>query len=409
MKYSQQQLKDINRRYANINRSVKLTNQRANGIQSIIVDQVIPEDLLDARNQNDIENDEFAKRALLNKYSREILGTGDIYDFQKKLIDSGLEKTFLNQFPEVLKESKNFRKPTVNNVINITQRIYNKNIHELNLLSSNKRRQENNDNLLAILEVISDNLGQLIQLYPRQQNQIQDQLNRVDATITTAQTVDDPDSFFGSLFGNDPADVADGLNQIAQITDPNQIDPNSQVAPVIDPVGILAGISQSGLTEALESASSNISSAKSRAKKVKVIEFDPLEIWKEGDQNFTNLEKAVKSKTLDEETFAEKLSELTGFPVQSIRSEGNKKQMYEYVVGKIRNNMQTTQKGNTTSIKNYLSKSNYKNISDFDKLKKIATDLKELTNNEYNYNLNTRGVNGIKIKKSINYYAENYL
>jgi hypothetical protein len=83
--------------------------------------------------------------------------------------------------------------------------------------------------------------------------------------------------------------------------------------------------------------------------------------------------------------------------------------MYEYVVGKIRNNMQTTQKGNTTSIKNYLSKSNYKNISDFDKLKKIATDLKELTNNEYNYNLNTRGVNGIKIKKSINYYAENYL
>jgi hypothetical protein len=126
------------------------------------VDQVIPEDLLDARNQNDIENDEFAKRALLNKYSREILGTGDIYDFQKKLIDSGLEKTFLNQFPEVLKESKNFRKPTVNNVINITQRIYNKNIHELNLLSTNKRRQENNDNLLAILEVISDNLGQLM-------------------------------------------------------------------------------------------------------------------------------------------------------------------------------------------------------------------------------------------------------
>ena len=409
MKYSQQQLKDINRRYANINRSVKLTNQRANGIQSIIVDQVIPEDLLDARNQNDIENDEFAKRALLNKYSREILGTGDIYDFQKKLIDSGLEKTFLNQFPEVLKESKNFRKPTVNNVINITQRIYNKNIHELNLLSSNKRRQENNDNLLAILEVISDNLGQLIQLYPRQQNQIQDQLNRVDATITTAQTVDDPDSFFGSLFGNDSADVADGLNQIAQITDPNQIDPNSQVAPVIDPVGILAGISQSGLTEALESASSNISSAKSRAKKVKVIEFDPLEIWKEGDQNFTNLEKAVKSKTLDEETFAEKLAELTGFPVQSIRSEGNKKQMYEYVVGKIRNNMQTTQKGNTTSIKNYLSKSNYKNISDFDKLKKIATDLKELTNNEYNYNLNTRGVNGNKIKNSINLYVMNYL
>jgi hypothetical protein len=409
MKYSQQQLKDINRRYANINRSVKLTNQRANGIQSIIVDQVIPEDLLDARNQNDIENDEFAKRALLNKYSREILGTGDIYDFQKKLIDSGLEKTFLNQFPEVLKESKNFRKPTVNNVINITQRIYNKNIHELNLLSSNKRRQENNDNLLAILEVISDNLGQLIQLYPRQQNQIQDQLNRVDATITTAQTVDDPDSFFGSLFGNDSADVADGLNQIAQITDPNQIDPNSQVAPVIDPVGILAGISQSGLTEALESASSNISSAKSRTKREKVIEFDPLEIWKEGDQNFTNLEKAVKSKTLDEETFAEKLAELTGLPIQSIRSEGNKKQMYEYVVGKIRNNMQTTQKGNTTSIKNYLSKSNYKNISDFDKLKKIATDLKELTNNEYNYNLNTRGVNGIKIKKSINYYAENYL
>jgi hypothetical protein len=409
MKYSQQQLKDINRRYANINRSVKLTNQRANGIQSIIVDQVIPEDLLDARNQNDIENDEFAKRALLNKYSREILGTGDIYDFQKKLIDSGLEKTFLNQFPEVLKESKNFRKPTVNNVINITQRIYNKNIHELNLLSTNKRRQENNDNLLAILEVISDNLGQLIQLYPRQQNQIQDQLNRVDATITTAQTVDDPDSFFGSLFGNDSADVADGLNQIAQITDPNQIDPNSQVAPVIDPVGILAGISQSGLTEALESASSNISSAKSRGKKVKVIEFDPLEIWKEGDQNFTNLEKAVKSKTLDEETFAEKLSELTGFPVQSIRSEGNKKQMYEYVVGKIRNNMQTTQKGNTTSIKNYLSKSNYKNISDFDKLKKIATDLKELTNNEYNYNLNTRGVNGNKIKNSINLYVMNYL
>lgn len=194
MKYSQQQLKDINRRYTNINRSVKLTNQRANGIQSILVDQVIPEDLIDGRNQNDIENDEFAKRALLNKYSRQILGTADIYDFQKKLIDSGLEKTFLNQFPQVLKESNNFRKPTPNNIINITQRIYNKNIKELDIPRNNQRRQEFNDNLLDLLQAISDNLGGLKKIYP-QRTEIQDHLNRVDATIMTAEATDDQDSF----------------------------------------------------------------------------------------------------------------------------------------------------------------------------------------------------------------------
>ena len=90
MKYSQEQLNNINKRYRTIQNEIKLKDTRAKAIQSVLVDKIIPDDLLDHRNSNDIENDKFARKALLNKYSREILGASDIEEFQKELINEGM-------------------------------------------------------------------------------------------------------------------------------------------------------------------------------------------------------------------------------------------------------------------------------------------------------------------------------
>ncbi len=91
MKYSQQQLQDINRRYNNIKKQIDLTNKRSQTIQNTIVDKQIPVDLLDQRNTNDIENDEFAMKALFNKYSTQILNKLDNYNFEQKLRNEGLK------------------------------------------------------------------------------------------------------------------------------------------------------------------------------------------------------------------------------------------------------------------------------------------------------------------------------
>jgi hypothetical protein len=56
MKYSQQQLINISRTYDSINQSIYLTNLRAQAIQSVVINNQIPTDIMDSRNTNDIEN-----------------------------------------------------------------------------------------------------------------------------------------------------------------------------------------------------------------------------------------------------------------------------------------------------------------------------------------------------------------
>ena len=79
MKYSKQQVNDLNRYYNDLQTRIKLINQRNKGIQSVLIDKEIPIDLLDRRNTNDIENDKFARRDLLNDYTNKLITSGTAY------------------------------------------------------------------------------------------------------------------------------------------------------------------------------------------------------------------------------------------------------------------------------------------------------------------------------------------
>ena len=105
MKYSQQTLRDIDRSYADIKRKVQLNNIISKGVQSVIIDKQMPVDLLDTRNVTDIENDEFARKAMLNEYCNKLLPTGQVYEFQNRLIDDGLVKFLILIISQKLKKN----------------------------------------------------------------------------------------------------------------------------------------------------------------------------------------------------------------------------------------------------------------------------------------------------------------
>ena len=110
MKFSQQQQDAINRYYDTVKREINLVNTRSKGIQSVLVDKQIDQSLLDRRNTNDIENDAFARRAVLNDYTTELIKSGNSYEFQNKIIEEGYDEFFINNFPKIKQESKMFRK-----------------------------------------------------------------------------------------------------------------------------------------------------------------------------------------------------------------------------------------------------------------------------------------------------------
>lgn len=319
MKYSQEQLKSINKRYRTINNEIQLKDSRAKAIQSIIIDKQLPEDLLDPRNSNDIENDKFAKKALLNKYSREILGTADIEQFQKDLIDSGVEFTFLNQYPEILRESKNFRKATPDNIINITKRLANRN-----------SQYANNQSIIDMLKQISKNLELLSQKFPQARKKLKDQKNKVDATLLTGEIVGETTlATYGMK--SEVGAVMDSLIQTIINTNPEQ-----ESLPDIDPTGIIAGISQSSLTTALENvAPQDIEelpeeqpifeeSKQPESQKINTV----LEEWQSGDNNYKLLNKAFNEYDIDQ--FREFIMKISNIPKDIIYSKSSKKNLLEY-------------------------------------------------------------------------------
>lgn len=330
MKYSQQQLRNIDRHYENVQRQIKMTNEKARAIKSVLIDKEIPEDLLDTRISNDIENDEFARRALLNKYSRQILGSADIYEFQKDLIDSGLEFTFLNNFPEVLKESKNYRIATPNNVLNITRRIYNKNKEEIDLVKNNKRSRKNMSDMVSMLKQISDNLNILIKEYPNLQSYLQDQKNKVDATIITSESVNDSTEFMKSLYRGTPTnEIRQSIATTVDATNPDTITDDSKIDT--DPTGIISRISQTGLANAQDS---QFKSEAVEEVPMKKLRFDRIDLWKPDDDNFQTL-LDLRDSQIDVQSYAEIIQDITGINSDVLENIPTKKKLYNYAINYI--------------------------------------------------------------------------
>lgn len=345
MKYSQQQLRDIDRHYENVQRQIKMTNEKARAIKSVLIDKQLPEDLLDTRISNDIENDEFARRALLNKYSRQILGSADIYEFQKDLIDSGLEFTFLNNFPEVLKESKNYRIATPNNVLNITRRIYNKNKEEIDLVKNNKKNRKNMSDMVSMLKQISDNLNILIQEYPNLHSYLQDQKNKVDATIMTSESVNDSTEFMKSLYRGTPvSQIRQSISTTVDATNPDTITDDSKIDT--DPTGIISQISQTGLANAQDAQFQSEAIQEAPMKKLR---FDKIESWKPEDENFQTLAD-LRDSQIDVQSYAEIIQDITGINSDVLENIPTKKKLYNYALNYINQIVFDNMKNNKSKL-----------------------------------------------------------
>ncbi len=90
MKYSQQQLENIALAYHRMNMENDLKKLMSDAIQSVIINNQLPEDLLDSRNSNDIENDILARKREYLKYTTKLFSgnSAEILNLQKLLEDS---------------------------------------------------------------------------------------------------------------------------------------------------------------------------------------------------------------------------------------------------------------------------------------------------------------------------------
>jgi|GEM_PF-6958251 len=162
MKYSTQQIQDINREYENLKRQIKLTNKMSKANQNVLIDKQLPEDLIDRRNHNDIENDMFARRALMNDYSNELITSGSPYEFTKLVYDEGYDEFFLNNFPKIKTEAKMYRIQNSKNMFDLIKRLYNRYERESKYLENSNYLKTNDSSILASLNSISKNLKTIL-------------------------------------------------------------------------------------------------------------------------------------------------------------------------------------------------------------------------------------------------------
>lgn len=437
MKYSKEQLDIINKRYRTIKDEIQLKNKRAKAIQNVLVDKVIQADLLDNRNSNDIENDKFAKKALLNKLSREILGTADIEKFQRDLTDEGMEFTFLNQYPEILRESKNFRKATPENIINIVRRLFNRNHSDIFYSSNNQAKRDFNDSMLKMLQTISQNLEELINVYPEYKTRLKDHKDKIDATIITTDAVGES-AIMSSVFKQSPDAVNSALSQIATNTMP---DPNSGTLNIqnIDPTNILSNINQQSLSDAVDNSGVQINPKSKSSNNLddwRQFINPNLGEWTDGDNNYNMFDRIYKNKKILKPQYTQFLADLSGQPIGDFMMK-SRADMKDYILQYIdeertayeeknkKSNKKTTStaataqpppQDNTANLKSpiqlrvlkepeqgeWIINSNFIHKTDIKELKKIADDLNLLSGNNFNYDTTKPTVK--KIQKSIQDY-----
>lgn len=125
MKYTDEELLRIKQRYSDLKRKTRINNLKSKNIQTILQDQIIPENLIDTRNVNDIVNDDFKKKDILNKLSNKLLPQNKVYNFQELLKDEGLDLFFIQNYPRIVNETKMYNYIDDRLLFNLTKRIFN--------------------------------------------------------------------------------------------------------------------------------------------------------------------------------------------------------------------------------------------------------------------------------------------
>lgn len=329
MKYSQQQLIDIERRYRQINQRMKLNNDKANAIQMINIDKQLPEDLLDKRNVNDIQNDDYARQAMLNELTNKLLPIDKSYEFQENIKKSGLELFFIQNFPRVQQEARMFRLIDALTLVDIVKRLYNKQVQELDMPANELKRQKQTISVIELLKQASQTLNDLKSYASANEKKIlKERQDKIDALISIEKSMKneiDPnfvlEVFLNRMLNEDEQTIRQELQNMINPTDPNQ-------KTLIDDV--TKELLQKSFNEHLETLGSNQNSSTTLSvsnqpqTQNKPIVLDKLEILYNDlsnktldvftDQDYKNLKKYAKDKSISGSDLTNLLSQITGAP-----------------------------------------------------------------------------------------------
>ncbi len=349
MKYSQQTLRDIDRSYADIKRKVQLNNIISKGVQSVIIDKQMPVDLLDTRNVTDIENDEFARKALLNEYCNKLLPSGQVYEFQKKLTDDGLVKFFLNNFPKIDKEAKMYRKLDPLVLFNLTKRLSNVAEQELNLITNENNKEAKMTSIDGLLEDILTNMESIQQLTydPRLKVDYTDKMLKIEALIETMKQVNDKVGFLQNVFQSNYPSIIQGLSAVSQNTAP-PTSPSQTMSSNPDPNGLLGSISQNSLMSALQLQSASppqtpqqtqpapIQTSRSKRKSNSGLKLNN-DLATFTDQDYQILQDLITDIDYTERKYANYLSKLTNDEIKAneLVQMGSKKDIHQGFLQKL--------------------------------------------------------------------------
>lgn len=327
MKYSKQQIRDIDRHYENLKRQIQLTKLRSKGLQSVLVDKIIPDSILDKRNSNDIENDKFAETQLFNDYSNDIIKTGDVYKFQSDIEKGGYVKFFINNFPRIKKEVQMYRIANGKNVFDATKKLFNQEIAIIDSFDDKTNQLAHDQSMLGELQQISANLQTLAQLATNNdaRNQYIDSQNKIDAVIACIQAVGNEVQVLQQIYlqanpGIQLQQIQSALAQLNQQTTPSANLSGPQPAPSANNP-LFAQITQQNLQQVMNQTN------QPQAQKPAIPNKNILTLSEQDIQDWKNF--ATGTKKIE---FAEHLSDLvknTKSP-QDFMTHGNKKDMFDY-------------------------------------------------------------------------------
>lgn len=251
MRYSKEQIEAIQQRKKNIQREISISNKRNKAIQEVLVDHLLDESLLDKRNHGDVENDLFARKALLNDYSNELI-KGNSYEFQQRIMEEGFDEFFLNNFPKIKSEARMYRVPNSSNMFDLVKKLYNISQRELELINDKTNFFDYESQIVNSVNEIKDNLENLKNLKTiskQQRQEYNDALLRISALLQVIEMVDTKIEVMKQLFGSD-ANVLQALEDLKQSTQ-LPTNPNQPIQPINQQT--LQNINQQTLQQALNS------------------------------------------------------------------------------------------------------------------------------------------------------------
>ena len=316
MKYSQEQISNIKNYYKDLRLELKLEKIRNEGKKSIFIDKQLPENLLDKRTAYDIENDKFARNALLIDYTNDLVKNGSPHELQQKLEQEGYDEFFINNYPKIKSDARMFRQQNPSTMFDLVKRLYNKSQQELLFLSNNSA---NNTNTIVVIQSLKDINDKLLALNatllnPQQQQQNMDYINKLQALIVSMKFVGNKIQFLEDVFGEAYPAIKNAISTInmsmSQTNDPNNpqtISDLNQLLSAIDPQTIQQAVNSQSSQKPSSQTQSQTQTKKTQQYDINNVNTDIMTFT---DADLEKLKYFINDAYTTNNEYAEKLSQI---------------------------------------------------------------------------------------------------